>query len=132
MAFRFDVVPDLLDFSIRTDEVRASNDAEERPAEECFHTARTVSFDRFQIGIAEQIEIEFVFGFERGLGLHRVAAHAEDDHAKLVKLLFCVAKLGRFNRSTGSIGFRKEEEQDALAAEVGEGDVVAGVVLQAK
>jgi hypothetical protein len=132
VALRFDVVPDLLDFSIRTDEVRASNDAEERPAEECFHAARAVSFDRFQICIAEKVEIEFVLGLEAGLGLDRVAAHAEDDHAKLVEFLFCVAKLGRFNRSTGSIGFRKEEEQDALAAEVGEGDVVAGVVLQAE
>ena len=132
MAFRFDVVPDAFDFPIRTDEERASNDAEERTAEKCFHAARAVSFDRFQIGIAEKIEVEFKFRFERGLGFHRVAAHAEDDHAKLVKLLFCVAKLGRFDGSTGSIGFRVEKEQDALAAEVGEGDVVAGVVLQSE
>ena len=114
MAFCFDVVPDALDFSIRTDKERASNDAEERAAEEFLHAARAVSFDRFQIGIAEEVEIELLLVLERGLSLHCVAAHAEDDHAKLVELLFCVAKLGRFNRSTGSIGFRIEEKQNAL------------------
>jgi len=49
VTFRFDVVPEVLDFSIRTDEERASNDAEERAAEEFFHAARAVRFDRFQI-----------------------------------------------------------------------------------
>jgi hypothetical protein len=66
------------------------------------------------------------------LSFDGIAAHADDNDAKLVELLFCVTKLGRFYRSTGSVGFWIEKEQDALASKVGEGDVVAGVVLQAK
>jgi hypothetical protein len=47
-------------------------------------------------------------------------------------MFLCVAKLGRFRRSTGSVGFGIEEEDDAFAGEVGERDVVAGVVFQAE
>jgi hypothetical protein len=42
-------------------------------------------------------------------------------------LLFCVTKLGRFDRSTGSVGFGKEKEDDTFAAKVGERDVLAVV-----
>jgi hypothetical protein len=33
-------------------------------------------------------------------------------------LLLCVAKLGRFDGSTGGVGFGVKEEEDALAGEV--------------
>jgi hypothetical protein len=66
------------------------------------------------------------------LGFDGVAAHSEDDHTQLVELFFCVAKLGRFNGSAGSIGLWIKEEHDALAEVVGERDVVARVILQPK
>jgi hypothetical protein len=61
-----------------------------------------------------------LFGFEAGLGFHGIAAHAEDDYAELVEVFFCVAKLGRFGRSAGSVGFGVEEKDEAFAGEVGE------------
>ena len=70
-----------------------------------------------------------MFGFEAGLRFNGVATHAEDDHAKLIELLLCVAKLGRFNRSAGSVGFRIEEEDNSFALVVRKGDVVTGVVF---
>jgi hypothetical protein len=132
VAFCFDVVPDVFELAIRADEKGTSHDAEKRFAEEFLHAARAVGFDRFQIWITEKVEIEFLLGFEAGLGFDGVAAHAENDHAQLVELLFCVTKLGRFGRSTGSVGLGIEKENDALAEKVGERDVVAGVILQAE
>ncbi len=115
MAFRFDVVPDVFELAVGADQKCAADDAEERAAEEFLHAARAVGFDRFEIGIAEEIEVEFLLGFEAGLGFDGVAAHTQDDHAQLVEFFLCVAKLGRFDRSTGSVGFGIEEEDDAFA-----------------
>jgi hypothetical protein len=115
VSFHFDVVPDVLEFAVGADEKGAADNAEERAAQEFFHAARAVGFDRFEIGVTEKIEVEFMFDFETGLGFHGVAAHAEDDYAELVEILFCVAKLGRFSRSAGSVGFGIEEEDDAFA-----------------
>jgi len=132
VAFGFDVVPDVLELAVQTDQERASHNSKKRFAEEFLHAARAVGFDGFEIGIAEEIEIEFLLGLEAGLGFDGVAAHAEDDYAKLIELLFCVTKLGRFNRSAGSVGLRIEKEDYAFAEMVGESNVVTGVVLQAE
>jgi hypothetical protein len=118
VAFCFYVVPNVFEFAVGANEKRTADDAEKRAAEKFFHAARAVGFNRLQIWIAKKIEVEFLFGFEGGLRFDGVAAHAEDDHAQLVELLFCVAKLGRFGRSTGSVGFRIEKQDDAFAEEV--------------
>jgi len=41
----------------------------------------------------------------------------------LVEIFLCVTKLGRFDGSTGSAGFGVEEEEKALAAKIGEGEI---------
>jgi hypothetical protein len=61
------------------------------------------------------------------LGFDGVAAHAEDGHAELIEIFFCVAKLGRFDPSTGGVGFGVEEKEDALPSEVFERDFFAFV-----
>jgi hypothetical protein len=119
VALRFDVIPDVFELAVRADQKGTADDSEERPSQESLHAARAVGFDSFQICVTEKIEIEFLLGFEAGLGFDSVAAHAENDHAQLIELLFCVAKLGRFDGSAGSIGFWIEEEDDALAEKVG-------------
>ena len=81
MALRSDVVPNVFEVAVGADEKRAANNAEKRAAEEFLHAARAVGFDRFEIGIAEQIEVELLLGLEAGLRFEGVAAHAEDDHA---------------------------------------------------
>lgn len=132
MPLGFDVVPDVFELAVQANEEGAADNAEKRAAKEFLHAPRAVGFDRFQVRIAEEIEVEFLFGFEGGLCFDRIAAHTKDDHAKLIELLLCVAKLGRFRRSTGSVCFRIEKENDPFAEEVRERDLVAGVILQAK
>jgi hypothetical protein len=132
VALRFDVVPNAFELAFLADEEGAADNAKERAAKEFLHATRAVGIDSLQIRIAQEIEVEFLFGFEGGLSLYGVAAHAEKNHAKLVELLFCVAKLGRFGRSAGSVGFRIEKQHDAFAEVVRERDIFAGVVLQAK
>jgi len=48
-------------------------------------------------------------------------------------LVLCVAKLGRFDGSTGGAGFGIEEEENAIALEISRGDkcVVVGFEAEA-
>jgi hypothetical protein len=64
------------------------------------------------------------------LGIDRVGAHPEDRDTELVEVFFCVTKLGRFNGSTGSVGFGEEKENDALAVKIHEGQVIALIGLE--
>jgi hypothetical protein len=80
-------------------------------------------------GVAEQRKIKFLLGLETRQRLFRIATCAQDGYAQLVELLFCVAKLGRFGRSTGRAGFRKEKQQHALAAKIRERKFAALVCL---
>jgi len=88
--------------------------------------------DGFVGGVAEQREIEILLGLEGGLGFDGVGAHAENGDAEIVEFLFCVAKLGRLDRSTGSVGFGEKEEEDALAGEVLERNFFAFVGWEAE
>jgi hypothetical protein len=64
------------------------------------------------------------------LCLDGIGAGSQELYVELVKLLFCVTKLGRFDRSTGSVSFGIEIEQDAFTAEVSERDVLAVIGFQ--
>jgi hypothetical protein len=82
--------------------------------------------------VAEQGEIEILLSLEGGLSFDGIGAHAEDGDPELVEILFCVAKLGRFDRSTGGVGLGVEEEEDALAGVVFERNGVAFVGWEAE
>ena len=118
MAFGADGVPDLFDFAVGADQKTAADDSLEQTSHEFLAAPRAIGLDHLVRGIAEKREIQFVLVAEALQGLHRVGAGSENGDTELVELLFCVAKLGRFNRSTGSIRFRKKEEQHAAALEV--------------
>jgi hypothetical protein len=132
VAFGFNEGPDVLDFAGFADEEGAADDAHESAAHELFLLPSTEFGNEFVSGVAEQREIEILFLFEGGLGFDGIGAEAEDGDVELVEIFFCVAKLGRFDRSTGSVGFGVEEEEDALAGEVFERDFFAFVGLEAK
>jgi hypothetical protein len=118
MAFGFDEGPDVFDFAGFADQEGAADDAHEGAAHELFFLPGAELLDGFVGGIAEEWEIEILLGLERGLGFDGIGAQAKDGDAELVEFFFCVTKLGRFDRSTGSVGFGVEEEKDALAGEV--------------
>ena len=132
MTLGADLVPDSFDLSVGTDEKRTAHDAEEGFAEEFFHAARAVGFNGLELGIAEKIEINFELGFEAGLSFDGIRARAENHRTQFVELLLCVAKLGRFNGSTGSVGLRIEVEDHTFAEKVRKRDFFAMVILQAK
>ena len=118
MAFRVDRIPDFLDFAVGADQKTAADDSLKQTAHEFLAAPRAIGLDHLVGGIAEQREIEFVLVAEALQGLHRVGTGSENGDTELVELLFCVAKLGRFNRSTRSIRLGKKEEQDAAALEI--------------
>ena len=127
MAFGFDEGPDVFDLPGLADEERAANDAHEFAAHELFLLPRAKLLNGGMCGIAEKREIEILLGLERCLGFNRVGAESQDGDAALVEFFFCVTKLGRFNRSTGSVGFWVEEDQHALSGEVFERELAAVV-----
>jgi hypothetical protein len=127
VALGLDWVPDLFDFAAGSDQKTAADNSLEQAAHEFFPAPRAVGFDHFVSGIAEQREIELPLAAEFLQILERVGAGSEDGDTELVELLFCVAKLGRFNRSTRGIRFRKKEEQDAAALEVFQRELFATI-----
>jgi hypothetical protein len=127
VAFGADGVPDLFDFAVGADQKTAANDSLEQATHEFFAAPRAVGLDHLVRGIAEQREIQFVLVAEVLQGLHRVGAGSEDGDTELVELLFGVAKLGRFDRSTGSIRFWKKEEQNAAPFELLQRELFAAV-----
>ena len=127
MAFGPDGVPDLFDFAVGADQKTAADNSLEQAAHEFFPAPRAVRFDHLVRGVAEQREIEFPLVAEILQGLHRVGAGSENGNTELVKLLFCVAKLGRFDRSTGGIRLWKKEEQHAAALEILKRELFAAV-----
>jgi hypothetical protein len=132
VAFGFDEGPDLFDLAGLSDEEGTADDAHEGAAHELFLLPGAVFSNGLVIGIAEQREIEFVFFLEKSLGFDGIGAHSKNSHTQLVEIFFCVTKLGRFDRSTGSVCLWKEKEQDALASEVFERDFFAFVGFEAE
>jgi hypothetical protein len=122
----------VFDFAGLADEEGTADDAHEGATHELFFLPGAEFLDGLVAGIAEQGEIEFLLGLEGGLGFEGIGAHAEDGDAELVEIFFCVAKLGRFDRSTGGVGSGVEEEEDALAREVFERDFFPFVGLEAE
>lgn len=123
VAFGFDEGPDFFDLAGFADEEGAADDAHEGAAHELFFLPSAQFRDGLVRGIREQGKVEIVLGFEGSLGFDRIGAQADDGHAVLVEVFFCVTKLGRFDGSTGSVGFGVEEEEDALAFEISEREI---------
>ena len=74
-------IPNSGEASVQANEKRGAHDSQKRFTEKLLHAPRAVGFDGFELGIAEQREIQFVFGREFALGLHSIGAAAQDDRA---------------------------------------------------
>jgi hypothetical protein len=116
VAFGPDNGPDFLDFAGIADKEGTAGDAHEGAAHELFLLPDAELLDGLVSWIAEQREIESVLFFKGSKSLDRIGAHAKDGDVELVELLLCVTKLGRFDGSTGSAGFREEKDEDTLAS----------------
>ena len=127
MAFGFGGVPDVFDFAIGADQKGAADGAGKDAAHEFLGAPHTVIFDHFVGGVTEEIEVEFLFGFEFCLRRLAIGAGAQDYGVQLVEFFLCVAKLGRFRGSTGSVGLGIEEKYDAATGEIFESEVGTAV-----
>jgi hypothetical protein len=74
-------IPNPGDASIRANQKCRAHDSQERFSEKLLHAPRAVGLDGLEVGIAEQREIQFVFGSEFGLSLHFISAAAQDDRS---------------------------------------------------
>lgn len=109
MALGFDEGPDVFDFAGLADEEGTADDAHVGAAHEMFFLPGAEFSDGFVRGIAEQWKIQILLGLEGGLGFNGIGAHAKDGDVELVEFFFCVTKLGRFDCSTGGVGFGVEK-----------------------
>jgi hypothetical protein len=132
MSFGSDGGPESFDFTGFSEEERAADDAHEFAAHILLLLPDAEGCNCFVIWIAEQRKIQLLFGFERSLSSDGIGAHAEDGDIKFIEMLFCVTKLGRFDGSTGCVGFGIEKEQDAAALEIFQGDFLAFVGQEAE
>jgi len=132
VAFGSNDGPEFFDFAGFANEEGAADDAHEGAAHELFFLPDAELLDGLVSRIAEQGKIESVLFLEPSKRFDGIGAHAEDGHVELLELLLCVAKLGRFDGSTGSAGFGEEKEEDALTGEVFERDFLAFVGWEAK
>lgn len=132
MTFCPDGRPDGFDFAGFADEEGTTNDAHEFASHELLFLPGAIGGDGFVIRIAEQGKIQPLLGLERGLRFDGIGTCAEDSHFQLIEFLFCVAKLGRLDGSTGSVGLGEEEKQDTFALEIFESDGLVFVGLEAE
>lgn len=74
-------IPNPGEASIRSNQKCGTHDSQEGFAEKLLHAPRAIGLDGLEVRIAEQREIQFVFGREFGLSLHFIGAAAQDDRA---------------------------------------------------
>ena len=132
MAFHLHAIPDLFDLAVGTDQECAAHNSFERSPHEFLHPPQAVRLDHFVIGVAEQREIQFLTGLEFRERLFRVRADPNYRNTKRIEVLLCVTKLGRFCRSTGSVRFGKEKQDNTLALVGFQREFAALVRLQCK
>jgi len=130
VPFGFHFVPNFLNLSIRADEKAAAHDSLVSPPHKFLVAPGPEGLDHFVGRIAEEWEIQFLLGLETLQCFHGIRTGAENGHPALIKLRFCVTKLGRFDRSTRSVGFRKEKDEDAFPLKITQGNLFAFIGIQ--
>jgi len=118
VALHSHLVPDFFDFAVRSNQKRAPHDSFENSAHEFFRAPYAIFFDHFVSRIAQQGKVKFLLFLEVGQRLFGVSARAQNNHILFIEVPFCVAKLGRFRRSTWRVGLGKEKQHYALSLEI--------------
>jgi hypothetical protein len=109
VSLGFHFIPDLFNLSIWSDKECAAHNPLVSAAHEFLCPPGSKRFDHFVRRIAQEREIQLLLGLENLQRFNGVSTSAEDVDAALIKLRFCVTKLGRFDCSTGSVGLREKE-----------------------
>ena len=129
MPFRRHVVPYLSDFAVGADPECHPDDPEKRLPEKTLHAPRAIGLDHLKFRIRKQWKIQLVLYLEFCLRFHGIGARSHDRRICILKFLDCVAKLGRFVRSTRRICLRIKIQDQVFSPKISERHHLAAVVL---
>lgn len=101
-------------------------------AVQCFFLPSAISLESLVFGITDKRKIQLVFISELGQLVRGVSAHAHNFSPKLIQFLLAVTKLVSLPRSTRSVGFWKEIEDQHTAFEIAQLRELAGIRRQGK
>ena len=132
MAGGLNVVEHLEEFSIGPDQEAHARDALEELSVHGLLFDDLVIARHLLLGVGEQRIGKIVFVFELLLLGWSVSGNAKYGKAGLLELCVCVAEPARLDRSTGSVRFRIEEEDERFPGEVAELHGFAVLVRQFK
>jgi hypothetical protein len=108
VALGLDLVEDVLDLAVRTDQECGSFDSQNFFAVEVFFLDDAVSVRDLLIDVGQEREWQVVLVFEFLLCLGRIVGNAQDDSVDLAESGEALAKLASLDGSTGCICFRIE------------------------
>lgn len=118
MSFRFDVLEDMLDFPVGSDQESRAGNSHDLLAIHIFFLHDPVGRANLFVDVGQQCVRQVVLFFELLLFGGRIGGNAKDDGAGLLDFFIRVTEPGRFYRSTRSIGFGVKEQHHGFAAEV--------------
>ena len=84
------------------------------------------------VGVGQERVLQVVLFCELLLRFHGVARDAEDDDSRFLQLGEVVSEAAGFDGATGRVGLGIEEEDDGLAGEIREADLVAVLIGEGK
>ena len=128
MFIRLNAADDGRDLSFRADHERSAFNTHVFAPVETLFLQYAKLFGHAFIFIGQQRVRKIVFFLELFLSGRFVAGNAKHHCAGALNLLECVAEPARFYRSTGRIGFGKEEQDKVLAAIVFERNFLAVLI----
>jgi hypothetical protein len=132
MSLGFHVVEDVRDFAVRTDDEAGARDAHHLLAIHVLFFDNAKGIANFLVYVRKKRVGQIVLFLEFFLGLRLVSRDAEHHRAGILEFLVGFAEPASFYGSTGRVGFRKEEKNHALAAEVLQRDVFSVLIRQSK
>lgn len=128
MPLRLHVLKYLGNLPIGPDHERRTRDAEILLPVHTLLFHHVEGFAHLLVHVCEKRVGQVVLLFEFLLFRRRIGGDAEDHSACFLDLFECVAEPARFYRSTGRIGFGKEEQDKVLAAIVFERNFLAVLI----
>ena len=132
MAFGLHLGKDVLNLAVVADDESGPGNAHDFLSVHILLLPDSKGLGGFLVGIGEQGEGKAVLVLEFLLCLRRVGRNSEDDRAGFLNLLVGIAEPASFYGSAGSVGTRKEIEDDGLAPQIFKGEFFAVLILQSE
>jgi hypothetical protein len=132
VALGLHLCKNMLDLAIRPNNESGAGNAHHFLAIHILFLQDSIGFGDLLVGIGEQVKGQLVFVLKLFLCFGRVRRNPNDEGTGLLNLLVRVAEPARFDGSAGSVGPRKEIQNDGLSAHLIQRDMLFVLVLQSK